>query len=293
MKLWRNVLVHVDGNVGTPDALEQSRRLAETFGGRVIEAPGEEDTPGRALLHCAARRGSDLIVKATSAADVRQMTVSGAAALHLLRTSPVPVLLHAPPARRSGRVIAAVNLSGTAPEGKKLDEHVVLAAARLSRLEPAELHVVCVADSARDRLYESILQPAQYRRYLAEDRDDLRRSLASLTARLGPRSVPHLVEGNAVDALETIALELEADAVTLGRDDTDAGIGGHFAERLFCRIDRSVLLVTSRHGKTPLNDDYPGTQSHAAAAVSIASKPICNVGWSTGANFGEWLLEAH
>ncbi|HEY3497114.1 MAG TPA: hypothetical protein VGK73_20590 [Polyangiaceae bacterium] len=254
MKLWRNVLVHVDDNLGTPDGLENSRLLAEAFGGRVFESPGEEGTPGRALLRCAARSGSDLIVKATSAADVRQMTVSGAAALHLLRTSPVPVLLHAPPARRSGRIIAAVNLSGTTPESKKLDEQVVLAAAQLSRLESAELHVVCVADRARDRLYESILHPAQYRRYLAEDRDDLRRSLAALTARLGPRSVPHLVEGNAVDALGTIAIELEADAVTLGRADADAGVGGYFAERLFCRIDRSVLLVTSKHAETPSND---------------------------------------
>jgi hypothetical protein len=216
-----------------------------------VEATVGRGEPGRALLGCAARRGTDLIVKATSAGDVRQMTASGTAALHLLRASQVPVWLYAPPARRSGRVVAAVNFSGTASERKKLNEQVVLAAARLSLLEPAELHVVCVADRARDRLYESILRPAEYRRYLAKDRDDLRRSLTDLTTRLGRRAVPHLVEGNAVGTLEKIVLDLEADAVTLGREDADvrAGVfGGYFAERLFSRIDRSVLLVAAERG---------------------------------------------
>jgi len=227
-----------------------------------VEAMVGRGAPGRALLGCAARSETDLIVKATSAADVRQMTVSGAAALHLLRASPVPVWLYAPPVRRSGRVVAVVNLSGMASERDQLDEHVMLAAARLSLLEPAELHVVCVADRARDRLYESILRPAQYRRHLAKDRGELRRSLADLTTRLGPRSVPHLVEGNAVEALEKIVLELEADVVTLGRHDAGARtgmLGVYFAERLFCRIDRSVLLVTPERGSVRARAN-PGTR---------------------------------
>jgi nucleotide-binding universal stress UspA family protein len=298
MKLWRNVLVHVDGK-DTPNALEKSLLVAEAFGGRVIafdsiEAASEplpfhfptlrvdhlmefaatarteqlrdelaaleqrvpvealvgRGEPGRALLGCAARSGTDLIVKATSAGDVRQLTVSGTAALHLLRASQVPVWLYAPPPHRSGRVVAAVNLSNPAPEHTKLNEHVVLAAARLSRLESAELHVVCVADRARDRVFESILRPAEYRHFLAKDRSELRRSLTDLTNRLAPRAVPHLVEGNALEVIEKMVHDLEADAVTLGRDDADArgGIGGYLAERLFCRIDRSVLLVAPGPG---------------------------------------------
>jgi hypothetical protein len=218
-----------------------------------IEAVVGRGALGRALLGCAAQRDTDLIVKAASAEDARHMTASGAAALHLLRASQVPVWVYAPTRRRSGRVVAAVNLSRSASASRReqLNEHVALAAARLSLLEPAELHVVCVADLTRDRLYESILQPAQYRRYLAEDRGDLRQSLAELSTRLGPRSVPHLVEGNSLEALEKLVRELEADVVTLGRDDstTQAGMFGvYFAERLFCRINRSVLLVPPAAG---------------------------------------------
>jgi hypothetical protein len=293
MKLWSNVLVHVDRRPDTPEVLEKSLLVAEAFGGRVIafdsvepasaplpfhfptlrvdhlmefaaaeraeqlraelaaldqavpvEAIVGRGAPGRALLACAANKDSALIVKATSAADVRQMTASGMAALHLLRASQVPVWLFAPPARGKNRIVAAVNLSGKAGERDPLNEHVMLAAAWLSLLESAELHVVCVADRARDRLYDSILRPAQYRRYLAKDREALRRSLTELAARIGPRAVPHLVEGNALEEIEKLVLELEAETVTLARDDADGMPGVDFAERLFCHIDRSVLLVT-------------------------------------------------
>lgn len=229
----------------------RAEELREELGARDIRVPVDamvgRGAVGKALLGYAARSDTDLIVKATSAGDVRRMTVSGAAGLHLLRASHVPVWLYAPPARRTGRVVAAVSLSGTSAECATLNEHAVLAAAWVSLLEGAELHVVCVADRARDRLYESILRPAEYRRYLSRDRAELQRSLTELTTRLGARGVPHLVEGNAVEALERVVLDLEADAVTLGRRDRDpcAGmLGTYFAERLFCRIDRSVLLVT-------------------------------------------------
>lgn len=299
MKLWRNVLVHVDGKPETPAAFEKSLRVAEAFGGRVIafdsiepgsgplpfhfptlrsdhllkfaedarteqlreelaardllvpvEAMVGNGAPGQAILGCAARSDTHLILKATSAADVRRMTASGMAALHLLRASHLPVWLYTPPARRSGRVVAAVNLSGMAAN-EELNEHIVLAGAWLALLEGAELHVVCVADHARDRLYKSILPPAQYRRYLTRDRSELQRSLASLTTRFGPRPVPHLVEGDAVEELQNIVVELSADAVILGRRDRDpcaSMFGTYFAERLFCRVDRSVLVVSSEPG---------------------------------------------
>ncbi len=330
MKLWRNVLVHVDGKPETPAAFEKSLRVAEAFGGRVIafdsiepasgplpfhfpslrvdhllkfaedaraeqlreelaardlqvpvEAMVANGAPGQAMLGCAARNDADLILKATSAADVRQMTVSGTAALHLLRASHVPVWLYAPSARRSGRVVAAVNLSGMA-ENEELNEHVVLAGAWLALLEGAELHVVCVADNARDRLYKSILRPAQYRRYLSKDRGQLERALTDLTNRLGPRSVPHLVEGDALEALPKFALELDADAVILGRRDADpcaSMFGTYFAERLFCRTDRSVLLVASgsRLARSRMNPD-PLVRSGASTAEGYSAGAVHGFG---------------
>lgn len=237
-----------------------------------VEAMVGNGAPGHALLGCAAESDCDLIVKATSAADVQRMTGSGSAALHLLRASQVPVWLYAPPARRSGRVVAAVNLSGMSSERALLNEHVVLAAARLALVEAAELHVVCVADSARDRLYQGILRPAQYRRYLTKDRAELRRSLQELTHRFGARTVPHLVEGNALDALDTIVRELDADLVTVGRRDADpcaSMFGTYFSERLFCRVARSVLLVTPQPGLAHSRAN-PGSEADSAASLARA-----------------------
>lgn len=295
MKLWRNVLVHVDDRPAATHALEKSVLVAQAFGGHVLafdavepiapalpfhlRAPGVdhelaasaaaraeqlretianlrrrvpiaalvgEGRPGRALLRCAALRETDLIIKAASGADVRRMNACGTTALHLLRGSEVPVWLYAPPARRSGRVVAAVGLPSRRLDGEHLDQQVVLAAARLSGLEDAELHVVCVADRARDRLYENILSAAEYRRYLAKDRAVLRRSLVNLTTLLGPRSVPHLVEGDALEVLAKTVVELDADTLTVGRAYTGARAGmsgSSFAERLFTRVGSSVLLV--------------------------------------------------
>jgi hypothetical protein len=189
--------------------------------------------------------GDTMIVEAR-AADVREMTASGVVALQLLRASRSPVWLKAHPACRGGRIVAAVNLCGAGAAREHLNDLVVRAAARLSRSELAELHVVGVADHSRDRVYESLLSPAQYQDYFSQSRGELQRSLHDLIARLAPYAVPHLVEGNALDALEKLMLELGADIVTLGRDDRDARAempGVYFAEQLFCRIDRSVLVV--------------------------------------------------
>ncbi len=278
MKLWRNVLVHLDGRQDAREALERSELVARAFGGRVIAVDSTFDggAQGRRLLGLAERRGADLIFKATSAADVREMTVSGVTALHLLRASQVPVFLYAPPARRGGRVVAVVELEGCGSERQALNERVLLAAARLSLLESAELHLACVADRGRDRLYESILRPSQYRNYIARDRDDLRRSLSDMTARLAPLAVPHLVEGNPVDALARLVLELDADAVTLGRDGAGmrAGSGGVCPERLFCRIDRSMLLVTSEAASIFASADGAHGRRSTQAALGLSSGEV-------------------
>jgi nucleotide-binding universal stress UspA family protein len=323
MRLWKNVLVHLDAQRETPRALERSLRVAEAFCGRVIafdcvepgrgappsshstlrgdalelatatrieslreelallgaqvpvEAVVGEGSAGRALLGCARRSEADLIVKATSATDVRHRTASGRAAVHLLRDSPIPVWLHAG-RPRGGPVVAVVDLSMTSPERKRLDQHVMLAASRLALLEHAELHVVCIADRARDRLFASFLRPAQHRLYLSEHRSDLRQSLEKLVAELGARPVPHLVEGEAEDALHGIVSELGADVVVLGRDSAHSrgGLpgGAELAECLLYRSERSVLLVAPEPASRRSRAWPPQREAGRATRVSAVGQ---------------------
>lgn len=294
MKLWKNVLVHVDSRESGLEAVEDSLQIAEAFGGRVIAFDAVASSPkmlsfqyptltvdhlkefavatrsqelrdavaqlelrapveaivgrgsaGRALLGYA-ERNADLIVKTASASDVQQRTARGAVAIHLLREAQVPVWLSSPGKSQVNRVIAAVNLWTTEPWRQRLDERVVLAAARLSLVRNAELHVMCVADRVRDELYKCMLRPDQYEQFLARDREELRRSLSELIAQIGPSSVPHLVEGDPVEAIEKTVLDMSADVVVVGRD--GIGVGGSadgetFAERLFRRLNHSMLLV--------------------------------------------------
>jgi nucleotide-binding universal stress UspA family protein len=96
---------------------------------------------------------------------------------------------------------------------------------------------------------------------LSKDRKSLKSSLFYLTARIGAGSVPHLLEGDSLDEIERLVLELDADAVVLGRDDGGGTLDPSFAERLFCRIDRSVLLVAPSTGpaRSRVNPRAPST----------------------------------
>ncbi len=242
-----------------------------------IDVLVHKGTPGRALIGCALSTDSDLIVKAVSADDLQQMTSAGKTALHLLRTTPVSTWFCAPASQAARSVVAAVNLSVTGELRRKLNERIVLAAARLASLEGAELHIVCVADAARDRLYESILRPAQYRRFLREDRAELRRRLDEMMQPFGAAAVPHLVEGDALSALTTTVRALGADLVVLGRDGADplAGVlARDFPERFLCRASCSLLLVTPEPTLRPkARRRSDGTTRSRSVRSSLAAPP--------------------
>lgn len=237
-----------------------STEIASLEIGVPIDVLVHRGIPGRALVGYALSNDADLIVKAVSAPDLQQMTSAGLTALHLLRKTPIPTWFCAPSERRVRCVVAAVNLAPANEPRRTLNERVVVAAARIAALESAELHVVCVADAARDRLYEGILSGAQYRRYLVEDRRGLRRGLTELVARLAPGAHLHLVQGDALEALATKVSELGADLVAVGRDDADplAGVlARDFPERLLCRASCSLLLVTPEWAPAPLARPLP------------------------------------
>ncbi|HET9958811.1 MAG TPA: universal stress protein [Polyangiaceae bacterium] len=254
MQQWKNVLVHADASVDRRGAIQQAFEIAEACEGRLTlfesistgYVDGHPDST-RALLKYAARTSADLIVGTASRTDIRELTPRGASALQLLRSSPVPVWLCAPAAVRAARVVAAVDLSTIGADSRKLNEEVALAAARLSLIHHAELHVVCVADAARDRIFRSIMRPAQYSRHLAQHRAELRAALDELVTRIGARPIAHLIEGDAVEALDRLLVDLRADMLVLGRDNSNPQgvLRSDLAEQLLCRADRSLLLVHS------------------------------------------------
>jgi hypothetical protein len=165
------------------------------------------------LLRHAENNDADLILKALSAADMEQDTSTVAATLSLVREASIPVWLCSPHRRRTNRVLAVVN----AASANRANERVIRAGARVAALQGAALHVLCVDREASRQPHENVLQ------------------------------------SDALTIMEKAVLDLEPDIVVLNRDGTDlTGLPGtHLVERLFCRVECSMLLVPPLQGIQP------------------------------------------
>jgi nucleotide-binding universal stress UspA family protein len=264
MHAWKHVFVHVDARPHAGYALGKALSVAEAFGGRVtafdsvsaverwpsfsatglrpdrmlelaatartyelqeelarlrprvpVDATVVKGLP-YALLRHAENHHADLILKAVSAADLEQGTSAGTATLRLLREALVPVWVCSPHRRRTSRVLTVVNFASA----NLASERAVRAGARVAALQGAELHVLCVDQQASRHVRE------------------LERPTASVTHALS------------LQIIEKAVLDLEPDIVVLSRDGSElSGLPGtHLVERLFCRVECSMLLLPPGNG---------------------------------------------
>lgn len=253
----------------------RSRELREElarFEPRVpVHASVAKGLPAGALLRYAQNHRADLILKAVSAADVGEGTPAGAATQRLLREARIPVWLCSPHRRRTNRVLTAVNFA----TAERASESVLRAGARVASLHDAELHVLCVDHQTSRHL--SVRQSGPPPPALAHQDDVLRPALGELAS---PSSVAPAVEVTQSVALQTIekaVFDIEPDIVVLSRDGGAlSGLPGtHLVERLFCRVECSMLLLPPGQGtrqtlRTPFEYWAPTPKAeHFAHAAAV------------------------
>lgn len=250
----------------TRELRDELGRLAPRVPVQVSVAKG---LPGAALLRHAQNNDADLIFKAVSAVDVGEGTSAGAATQRLLREALVPVWLCSPHRRRKNRVLTAVNFA----TAELASENVLRAGARVASLHDAELHVLCVDHQASRRLSELDSRPPL--RPLEHDDAELRRALGAHASPSGaPPPAAQLV---ALETIEKAVFDLEPDIVVLCRDSGAlSGLPGtHLVERLFCRVECSMLLLPPRQGtrqslRTPFEFWAPTARpEHYAYAAQV------------------------
>lgn len=234
---------------------ELTARVAE-LGARVpIDVVVRPGVAGLELIRHALRTDADLIVKTALGRDVRRMTTFGSTALHLVRKSPTPVLLQNPDYGQYRRVLAAVNLAVDSADRERLARRIVATADQLAKVDAAELHVLYVADAARDRLYRSILSPAQFQTYAHASLRAARELLQRFVSSEAPGALAHLYQGEPADVISGFVRDHKIDLVvmgSLGRSGVAGLLIGELAEELLCRVNCSVLTLKPEGFVTPI-----------------------------------------
>jgi nucleotide-binding universal stress UspA family protein len=217
--------------------------------------------PAFELIRQAVRGGHDLVVKAARGRDVRHMTSFGSTALHLVRKSPVPVLLMSPDRRllEAPKVLCAVELDDAA-EGDVLNRQLLRSAAHLADSYDADLHVIHVADPVRTSVYRAFLSEESYSKFTAERQSGLLRDFEALLASElsgRPRVHAHLRSGNPSDVLTDLVASERFSHLVMGSvgHHEEGVLMGSLAEDVLSRVECCVLTLKPSSFKSPVPID--------------------------------------
>lgn len=234
-------------------------QIGRVRGDRRIEVQVSRGRPAFELIRQASRGRHDLIVKAARGRDVRHLTAFGTVALHLVRKSPIPVLLvnaATTPAAAGAPVLCALELDGLDSRVER-NEKLLGAARSLAEAYDGPLHVVHVIDRERLNVYRSALGADAYREFLADRvtrrRVELERHVEA--ARGGLTEIhAHLIEGNPGDVLVDLTRQLGASHLVIGSVEQSIPglLIGSLAEEVLMRVDCSVLALKPPGFQTPV-----------------------------------------
>lgn len=221
-------------------------------------------SPAFELVRRAVRFRHDLIVKAARGRDVKHMTSFGSTALHLVRKSPVPVLLMSPNRAllEAPRILCAVDLEGDSHQ--QLNGSLLRAAAHLARVYGAELHVVHVHDAPRALMYRAFLSADMFELFRRERQELLGAQLTELLATElpgFPSIHAHLLDGDPADTIVHFVETERMSHVVLGSvAHQERGLLlGSLAEDVLTRVDCSVLTLKPAGFETPIQLDVPAS----------------------------------
>ncbi|MEQ8861046.1 MAG: universal stress protein [Pseudomonadales bacterium] len=163
----------------------------------------------------------------------------------LLRTCPVPLLLTVSnPGRRSGNVLATLDLHSRDARHQRLNGRVLAAAARFAELEGARLHCLNVVelDAGFEDLGYFDTQKAR-RQAVADARSRVVELIGDYPV---AKSRIHLPSGKVGQAVASVAGEIKADLVVVGtgaRRALQQRLLGNSAEKILQRAGCDVLAV--------------------------------------------------
>lgn len=219
--------------------------------------------PAFELIRQAVRGKHDLIVKTARGRDVKHMTSFGSTALHLLRKSPVSVLLVSP--RRAlleaPKVLCALELDDT-DSRHELNRSLLAASRQLAAVYGADIHVVHVVDKQRTDAYRAFVTPDIFERFtkdrhrlLGEDME----SLLSSELRGVPHVNAHLLEGDPSDHIVALVQTQRFSHLVMGSVAhlSPGHLMGSLIEDVLTRVECSVLTLKPAGFKSPVEPEVP------------------------------------
>lgn len=200
----------------------------------------------------------DLIVKAARGRDVRHLTSFGTTALHLIRKSPLPVLVVSPEQRLLERPKVLCAVDPSEDEAKiELNRRLLASARGLAEVYGADVHVVHVLDAQRIGAYRAFLGADAFAQFLQGWQRAVAKGLETLISQqlAGlPQAHAHLLEGDPSDVIVNLAEKEKVSHLVIGSvSHTEPGaLIGSLAEDVLSRVDCSVLTMKPADFKTPV-----------------------------------------
>lgn len=218
--------------------------------------------PYEAVLKEVVNFGHDLVVKSTHNHDKLKAVIFTPTDWHLIRKSPVPVLLVKSHGwRDNGHIIAAIN-AGTEDEAHlSLNHRITEEALHFASIATSHVHLVNAYPGTPVNIAIEIpdFDPAGYGEAV---RDYHVQEMAKHAERYAiPAGQCHVIEGLPEDAIPRVAVELDAELVVLGsvgRSGLSAALIGNTAEQIIDRLDCDVLALKPSGFVCPVKADSAG-----------------------------------
>ncbi|MBD1389606.1 universal stress protein UspE [Neiella sp. HB171785] len=215
--------------------------------------------PFEAVIHHAMRCGIDLIIKATRSHDTLKSVIFTPTDWHLLRKSPVPVLLvkeHDWP--ENGKVIAAVDAGNDDDSHAGLNQAIISQSVKLCELVGAETYLVNSYPGAPLNISVEIpdFDPESYNNAVKKHHQAEVKKLAEGFAIDDHHW--HVGEGLPEDVIPAYARQLDAELVvmgTVGRTGISAALIGNTAEHVIDQLNCDVLAIKPEGFESPVKLD--------------------------------------
>jgi len=216
-------------------------------------------SPAFELIRHAVNGRHDLIVKAARGRDVRHMTSFGTTALHLIRKSPLPVLVVSADKRLLERpkVLCAVDI-GDDEVRLELNRELLAAARSLAEVYAADLQVVHVLDARKTGAYRAFLGADAFGQFVHGWHRAIEKSLEQLLSQelKGVSSVrAQVIEGDPADVIVNLVAGEKVSHLVMGSvAHREPGLLiGSLAEDLLARVECSLLTIKPSGFETPVD----------------------------------------